>query len=646
MFLCLFVFSSAFNNTVMREFRRSILAIFTFSFLSICIYAQDAVNLKLQASQYLSQKNYEKALPIYSELLKKFPKEPEYMYGMGVCYLNLNQNLEEAIQLLRAVSVTGYSPLSWYYLGRACHMNYSFEDAIKAYSRFVLNGKKSDIKAFQVERLIEMSKNGIEFTRSGHALFVQHVQRIQLSQLHLAGEINGSGKIMRKPVEFCNKTDLRNNNKSWMFLPSYTELNEYVYLSGFERSRKNGKQLFRIRNINHETWGIPEPLTDLNTPFDEEYPYFDAHTSTLYFSSKGYSSMGGYDIFKSTYDWNSKTWSKPENLGFPINSPFDDYIFITDPMDHSANFVSNREVSSNEAVIYKIRMPSDKHGTQFLNVDEVREAAKLQISQDEAIPVMEQATVNNSETKVAVEKSQSEKVQLEKNDYNRLISEALVLQIQADSSARIARDLRIMARETPDSDAKKRIVSDLIKNEKEARRLQGEADARFSSARNLREDERNDSLLKPSGTLNNIKIYQYQTSRNDSEETLVVHSNKIPVESSESFSILETSRYNNSNPIPSCSQSWDGLVYRIQLSALSKPAANDLFGGITPVCYEQGNQTSVRKYYAGVFRTLRTVNDALSQVRAHGFPDAFIVAFYNGKIIPTEKAREIEFSGQ
>ncbi len=632
----------------MKEFRRSIFIIFTFSFLSIYICAQDVapVNQKLQASQYLSQKNYEKALPLYSDLIRKFPKEPEYMYGLGVCYLYLNQNLDVAIQLFRGVSVTGYSPLSWYYLGRACHMNYSFEDAIKAYSRFVLNGKKSDIKTFQVERLIEMAKNGIEYTRSGQTLYVQHVQRIQLSQLHLAGEINGSGKIMRKPVEFCNKTDLRNNNKSWMFLPSYTELNEYLYISGFERSRKKGKQLFRIRNINHETWGIPEPLADLNTPFDEAYPYFDANTSTLYFSSKGYSSMGGYDIFKSTYDWNSKTWSKPENLGFPINSPFDDYIFITDPMEHAANFVSNREGSPNEAVIYKIRMPSDKHGTQFLNIDEVREAAKLQITQDEAVPDMGQATVNNSDTRVAVEKSQSEKVQLEKNDYNRLISEALVLQIQADSSARIARDLRIMARETPDSEAKKRIVSDLLKNEKEARRLQGEADARFSSARNLRDGERNDSLLKPSGTVNNIKIYQYQTSKVNSEETLKVQPAKIPVENSESFSILETSQYNNSNPIPSCGQNWDGLVYRIQLSALSKPAANDLFGGISPVCYEQGTQTNVRKYYAGIFRTLRTVNDALSQVRAHGFPDAFIVAFYNGKLIPTEKAREIEFSGQ
>jgi hypothetical protein len=51
------------------------------------------------------------------------------------------------------------------------------------------------------------------------------------------------------------------------------------------------------------------------------------------------------------------------------------------------------------------------------------------------------------------------------------------------------------------------------------------------------------------------------------------------------------------------------------------------------------------KYYAGLFYSLNTVMIALEAVRSKGYPDAFIVAFLDGKPITTEKAREVEFEG-
>ena len=63
----------------------------------------------------------------------------------------------------------------------------------------------------------------------------------------------------------------------------------------------------------------------VNTPYDEEGVFMDVEGKTLYFSSKGHNTMGGYDVFKTTLE-NGK-WSKPENLGYPINSPDDDIFF-------------------------------------------------------------------------------------------------------------------------------------------------------------------------------------------------------------------------------------------------------------------------------------------------------------------------------
>jgi hypothetical protein len=109
------------------------------------------------------------------------------------------------------------------------------------------------------------------------------------------------------------------------------------------------------------------------------------------------------------------------------------------------------------------------------------------------------------------------------------------------------------------------------------------------------------------------------------------------------FVMLENSPYSDTNPFQEGLGNQPGLIYRIQLGAFSKPRSWDAFGGITPVCYEQVANTTLLKYYAGKFSTVTAVTHALEKVRGQGFPDAFIVAFSDGKLISTEMAREIEF---
>ena len=76
-----------------------------------------------------------------------------------------------------------------------------------------------------------------------------------------------------------------------------------------------------------KTWDTPAPLIDLNTATDENAPFLTIDGKTLYFSSKGHNSMGGYDVFKSKYDSLRNRWSKPISLGLPINSIADELHF-------------------------------------------------------------------------------------------------------------------------------------------------------------------------------------------------------------------------------------------------------------------------------------------------------------------------------
>lgn len=66
----------------------------------------------------------------------------------------------------------------------------------------------------------------------------------------------------------------------------------------------------------------------VNTQFNEDGVFMHPDGKTLYFSSEGHKSMGGYDIFKTIYDETTGTWSEPENLGYPVNTADDDVFFV------------------------------------------------------------------------------------------------------------------------------------------------------------------------------------------------------------------------------------------------------------------------------------------------------------------------------
>lgn len=84
------------------------------------------------------------------------------------------------------------------------------------------------------------------------------------------------------------------------------------------------------------------PGSKVNSDRDELTPFFDSKTNTLYYSSNGFISMGGTDIFKSTADASGRFNSTAENLGAPFNSACDDNYFRFGKNNEEGYLVSNR----------------------------------------------------------------------------------------------------------------------------------------------------------------------------------------------------------------------------------------------------------------------------------------------------------------
>jgi len=126
------------------------------------------------------------------------------------------------------------------------------------------------------------------------------------------------------------------------------------FISGNTKKGYGGTDIYISRKNSQGKWGKPENAGNvINTFFDELGVSLGMNDSVLYFSSKGHNSMGGYDVFQSTLS-NVGLWSKPRNLGYPINTPNDDVFYVVSPDGKTAFYSSNRESGLGGMDIYKI----------------------------------------------------------------------------------------------------------------------------------------------------------------------------------------------------------------------------------------------------------------------------------------------------
>ena len=102
---------------------------------------------------------------------------------------------------------------------------------------------------------------------------------------------------------------------------------------------------------------------EINTTANEDFPYLDKDGRTLYFCSNGDKSIGGYDIFKSQYDFNTGKWSTPVNVGVPINTVDDDIFFMPSTKGLTAVYATAVDCEAG-----KIEVRNVKLGDQVNNI--------------------------------------------------------------------------------------------------------------------------------------------------------------------------------------------------------------------------------------------------------------------------------------
>lgn len=158
------------------------------------------------------------------------------------------------------------------------------------------------------------------------------------------------------------------NTASWESQPSLSADGKTLYF--IRRVSKKGEptdsDIFVSRLLDNGQWGTPTPLPrNINTPMQEESVLIHPDGKTLYFASRGHVGMGGSDIYVTRLD-EKGNWSNPVNLGYPINTMYEENSLMVSPDGEIAFFASDRKGGYGQLDIYYFEMPEEFRPTKTL----------------------------------------------------------------------------------------------------------------------------------------------------------------------------------------------------------------------------------------------------------------------------------------
>ncbi len=153
------------------------------------------------------------------------------------------------------------------------------------------------------------------------------------------------------------------NTKFWESHACISADGKALYFTSDKPGGYGGLDIYVSYKDDKGEWGKAVNLgPTINSEYDEETPFILDDNKTIYFSSQGHYSMGGFDVFHSRLMSNNK-WSTPLNLGYPINTVGNDLFYVPKSNGTYAFFPlnnNNRGIGGNDIYAIKITPPENQ----------------------------------------------------------------------------------------------------------------------------------------------------------------------------------------------------------------------------------------------------------------------------------------------
>ena len=310
------------------------------------------------AEYYYGEKNYIRAVPFYSELVKLDSLNPFYHYRLGTCYLYKNDERAKSVtELEKAKAMDPQLEMVDFYLGRAYHLNYRFDDAIKSFEIALSDPDIKPKEAQDIRRYVSYCENGKKLVRDTVEVDIrnvgsdvnteagEYVPVITIDESMLIYTYRGARSTggLQDPKFRPDTTgeyyeDIMMTQKvgdHWLGPEPIGSLNTNqhdasIALSNdgqilfiFKSTTKDGGDIFQS-SLNGMEWSTPERLgPNINTKYWEGSCSLSSDGQLLYFASDRPGGLGGRDIYVSRKQ-SDGTWGPAQNLGPDVNTPYND----------------------------------------------------------------------------------------------------------------------------------------------------------------------------------------------------------------------------------------------------------------------------------------------------------------------------------
>ena len=405
---------------------------------SINTKAQDKLNryqknLMYEAEIYFVQGDYYYASELYNELHETAPNHVEIIAQLGICYYHLPTLKDKSLKFLEHASDKGNAE-AMYYLAKTRIGEYRFFDALALIAAYEQKASRMH-SLTEIERLKASAQRAIKMVQTPLSVTIKNLGEEVNTTLHdyapvwdnqgemlyftsrrrfdtnsekdyseqydeniyqinlksdklvaraapeplntrtndaaVASSFDGNSLIIYRTSKDGFSGDLHISHKdgyAWTEpVKLDAEINSkhqeasacfgnkegtVIYFSSDRPGGYGGKDLYKAIQLPDGSWSKAQNLGDeINTPYDEDGPFL-ANDGSLYFASQGHDNMGGYDIFCAAPS--DIGFYKPKNLGYPINTPGDDVFFTIDPTGRIAYFSSERAGGYGLQDIYQI----------------------------------------------------------------------------------------------------------------------------------------------------------------------------------------------------------------------------------------------------------------------------------------------------
>ena len=335
--------------------------IFSFLIFSSFLFSQRAS----EGETFFNAKQYAKARSVYDEILKKKPNDPLYNYRFARCCYEL-KDFEPAI-LHFELSGKKF-PISDLYLGELYFKSYRFDESVTAYQTYILTLDSTDVKRSDLMQKLKKSENAARLLTKVEDIAI--IDSLIVNKSDFLRFYKFSSELGSLSQETLNMPHHRKTDK----IKYMTQRQDRMY---FSDSIQGQMDIFTSYKLL-DGWSKPTSISDvINTPFNENYPFLLLDGVTVYFASDGENSIGGYDLFVTRYNPSTNNFLTPENIGFPFNSPANDYMMVIDEQNKLGWFATDRNQSAGKVIIYTFAPNETKTIIRTENKDYLRSVAQL-----------------------------------------------------------------------------------------------------------------------------------------------------------------------------------------------------------------------------------------------------------------------------